>query len=212
MLLLCSEAWRRALILFPPSRGALRPISDAPITQQLERVCCRRASVCLPIPEIRFVAAAGGWGLRLAFFAPPPIPHNQLARMPFTPLPSLLGGVLLSVSTSSLLVDYGRVLGVSGIAHSVVSDSVYDCISSPSKPALDTGRPWNVACFAGLLAGGVLLRLGEGRIVRFVGAGVFDAPSDEGSVWRTVVAGLLVGFGTKVSMPPPPYARTFAVD
>lgn len=119
--------------------------------------------------------------------------------MAFTPLPPLLGGILLSVSTSSLLVHYRRVLGVSGIAHSVISDPIYDHLSSPSKPGTDTGRPWKVACFAGLLAGGVLLRLGEGRIVQFVGGQVFDGPGGGGSVWRTLAAGLLVGLGTKVS-------------
>lgn len=116
--------------------------------------------------------------------------------MTFTPVQSLTGGLMLSFATSTLLVSYGRVLGVSGVAHSVVSDPLRDKLSSERATPRSS---WKIACFSGFLAGGLALRLLEERVAKLTGGAVFDAPSREGALGRTLLAGLLVGAGTKVS-------------
>lgn len=117
--------------------------------------------------------------------------------MPFTPLSSLIGGFMLSAATSSLLAGQGRVLGISGIAHSVVGSTLTSPASKDGTPAPNI--TWKHAAFAGLLAGGALLRLSEGRLTSFVGASVFDGAAVGLSTSRVLLAGLAVGLGTKVS-------------
>lgn len=114
--------------------------------------------------------------------------------MLYTPLTSLLGGLMLSASTSSLLASQGRVLGISGIAHSVVAATLS---TTPSTPKQKSSR-WKVATFLGLLAGGAVLRLWEGRLSALVGASVFDGAVEVG-MRRVLLAGLAVGLGTKAS-------------
>lgn len=113
--------------------------------------------------------------------------------MPFTPWPSLIGGLMLSVSTSSVLSLDGRVLGISGITHGVVQSAV-----SPSSSGDTRKLTWRHAAFAGLLAGGAILGLNQLSFARLVGAPIFDAPLTSFSTSRAALAGLLVGFGTKV--------------
>lgn len=88
----------------------------------------------------------------------------------------LLGGALIGVSTSLLLLLKGRVFGVSGILAGVLS---------PQKG--DTG--WRVAALLGLLTAGVLLSNTAGHLL--VG-------TTHGPMLRYVLAGLLVGFGTQL--------------
>ncbi|ORY88468.1 hypothetical protein BCR35DRAFT_337414 [Leucosporidium creatinivorum] len=121
--------------------------------------------------------------------------------MPFTPLPSLIGGLMLSASTSSLLAGQGRVLGVSGIAHSVLASLIARTAPEDREKKLLTGAPaprWKAAAFGGMLAGGVLLRLLEGRLGAFVGGSVFDGPVVGLGMGRVLLAGLFVGLGTKL--------------
>ncbi|BGP43554.1 hypothetical protein JCM10450v2_007727 [Rhodotorula kratochvilovae] len=131
----------------------------------------------------------------------------------FTPLPSFVGGLLLSYSTSALLLTQGRVLGCSGVAHgtiaSIVSSVVPGARQGPRKgdkkvehgaaPAVTDG--WKVATLGGLFAGGALLRLLRPELEAWVGAAIFDAPLSAGTagLGRVVLAGLLVGAGTKLA-------------
>jgi uncharacterized membrane protein YedE/YeeE len=88
----------------------------------------------------------------------------------------LVGGLLIGVSASLLLLLKGRVFGVSGILAGVLL---------PVKN--DTA--WRVGALAGLISAGVVLT--------FMLPEALDISSD-GSMLRYIVAGLLVGFGTQL--------------
>lgn len=87
---------------------------------------------------------------------------------------ALLGGVLIGVSVSLMLLWNGRVTGISGIINGVLS---------PLKG--DTA--WRVTFILGLFLGGLTLRQLNPQVFT-------NTLSTE--LWTTVVAGLLVGFGT----------------
>lgn len=91
-------------------------------------------------------------------------------------LTALAGGVLIGLAATLLLWLNGRVAGVSGILNGVVF---------PKR----TDLSWRVAFLAGLVAAGGLYM-----------AVVPDAPLPRADFPRTglVVAGLLVGFGTRM--------------
>ncbi|KAK4688061.1 uncharacterized protein P7C73_g2060, partial [Tremellales sp. Uapishka_1] len=100
--------------------------------------------------------------------------------MPFTPVETLLGGLLLHLSTSTLLGDTGRVLGISGIVDGVL---------------LGKRETWQLATVAGLLLG----PLASSSI------GVSNYFPDDGSnawasqsVSRLMLAGGLVGLGSRL--------------
>ncbi len=94
--------------------------------------------------------------------------------MPQEWINALLGGVIIGVSVSLMLLWNGRVTGISGIINGTLS---------PVKG--DTG--WRVLFIAGLILGGLTLNaLKPGSL-----SGNFPAET-----WTIVVAGLLVGFGT----------------
>ena len=94
----------------------------------------------------------------------------------FTPLLSTAGGALIGVSASAMLLLEGRVAGISGIVGGLFSPR-----------AGDIG--WRVAFVAGLLVAGL-------------GGAVFApetvAVEVQRAPWMVVVAGLLVGVGTRV--------------
>lgn len=89
---------------------------------------------------------------------------------------SLLGGILIGLSASLLLLFNGRVAGISGIAGGLLS---------PSNG--DVG--WRVAFLGGLVLGGVLL---VAFLPQAMGAPVISG------VGLPVLAGLLVGIGTRL--------------
>lgn len=93
--------------------------------------------------------------------------------MPFW-LAGLIGGVLIGVASSLLLLTTGRVAGVSGIA-------------AGALPPARGDLAWRLAFIGGLVAGGLLLQ-------PFFPAGVA-----QGSTALLVGAGLLVGFGTRLA-------------
>jgi uncharacterized protein len=94
----------------------------------------------------------------------------------FTPIASALGGVLIGLSASAMLLFHGRIAGISGIAGGLVRPSRGDTL-------------WRVLFLAGLLAGGA--------VMAFVTPGLFQVGVDR-SVLAVVVAGLLVGFGSRL--------------
>lgn len=87
---------------------------------------------------------------------------------------ALIGGAVIGVSVSLMLLWNGRVTGISGIINGAIS---------PVKG--DTG--WRVLFIVGLILGGLTIRILNPSA--FSGALSTD-------MWTKVVAGLLVGFGT----------------
>lgn len=128
--------------------------------------------------------------------------------MGFTPLPSFVGGLLLSYSTSTLLATQGRILGCSGVSHATVAGLLL-----PESPTNDRKQAWKWATTAGLVVGGMVLRVVRPQLETWIGASIFDAPiAIQQLGWvRILAAGFLVGAGTKVSPlpPPPPRADSF---
>ncbi|GAA5993259.1 hypothetical protein JCM10908_004538 [Rhodotorula pacifica] len=116
--------------------------------------------------------------------------------MGFTPLPSLVGGLLLSYSTSCLLATQGRILGCSGVLHSTIAGLLL-----PESPTNDRKQAWKWAATAGLVVGGMLLRVLRPNLEAWVGERIFDAPIGiEQLGWgRILLAGALVGAGTKLA-------------
>ena len=94
----------------------------------------------------------------------------------FTPLSALLGGILIGVSAATMLLLEGRIAGISGICAGILN---------PSRG--EAG--WKASFLAGLLAGGALLRIFLPRAFEFGIIRPYGA---------LVIAGLLVGFGTRL--------------
>lgn len=93
----------------------------------------------------------------------------------FTPLTALFGGLLIGSAAAALLLVNGRILGISGI------------VGGLFQPHGAEGG-WRFAFMAGLLVPPLLLAL----------SGVMDAPTFEGNLWTIALAGLLVGFGSRM--------------
>jgi uncharacterized membrane protein YedE/YeeE len=93
----------------------------------------------------------------------------------FTPLPALVGGLLIGLAVALLILCNGRIAGISGIVGGLLQRQAGDLL-------------WRVGFVAGLIAAPLLYRilgeLPESRI---------DATTP-----LLVCAGLLVGFGTRL--------------
>lgn len=87
----------------------------------------------------------------------------------------LIGGVIIGIAVSLMLYFSGRVVGISGIINSATVDRTKNDIG------------WRWLFIAGLFFGGLILRAFEPN---------FFQENSEQSAWLTVIAGLLVGFGT----------------
>ncbi len=94
----------------------------------------------------------------------------------FTPLAALTGGILIGLSASAMLLLEGKIAGISGICAGVLSRAKGDIA-------------WRVSFIAGLLAGGMLLRIFLPRAFDF---GIIRPYG------VLIAAGLLVGFGTRL--------------
>jgi uncharacterized protein len=94
----------------------------------------------------------------------------------FTPIASTIGGVLIGLSASMMLLLHGRITGISGIFGGLLARRAGDLL-------------WRVLFISGLLAGGVAFAVFAPDVV-----------ADE--LGRTpvfiVLAGLFVGFGTRL--------------
>lgn len=94
----------------------------------------------------------------------------------FTPVASTVGGMIIGLSVALLMAAGGRIAGISGILGGAVRGAPGD-------------RGWRLYFILGLVAGGVAFAwgapevFGEPRVVPW---------------WRLAVAGLLVGFGTRL--------------
>ncbi len=95
----------------------------------------------------------------------------------FTPVPALLGGLLVGAGASVLLLGIGRIAGICGIASGL--------LDAPRDP----DRGWRATFLAGLLLAGLA---GNAWL-----PGAFPAPSAPLPV--LLVAGVLVGVGTRLA-------------
>jgi uncharacterized protein len=94
----------------------------------------------------------------------------------FTPFASLVGGVLIGLSASAMLLLDGKITGISGIVAGLLRPIRGETV-------------WRACFVAGLFTGGLLLRL------VLPGAFAFGIVRS----WPALVlAGLLVGFGTRL--------------
>ena len=93
----------------------------------------------------------------------------------FTPVASLIGGMLIGLSVSVMLLFSGKIAGISGIVGGILSPAQND-------------TQWRLLFLGGLLAGGLL--------VGFSSSHVF-AIEIERSWVALILAGLLVGFGSR---------------
>jgi uncharacterized membrane protein YedE/YeeE len=94
----------------------------------------------------------------------------------FTPVASLVGGMLIGLSASLLLLFDGKIAGISGIVGGLLSPAKQDTL-------------WRAVFVGGLLAGGLLSRLFAPQ--------VFDIGLSR-SAGALALAGVLVGFGTRL--------------
>jgi uncharacterized membrane protein YedE/YeeE len=94
----------------------------------------------------------------------------------FTPYSALIGGLLIGIATTLLLIFNGRVCGVSGILGGLFQRDYRDA-------------SWRIAFLAGLIVAPVMYRLFGGHL---------PSVQIESSAALLVIAGLLVGFGTRL--------------
>lgn len=94
----------------------------------------------------------------------------------FTPLSAAIGGALIGLSAVLLMLSTGRIAGISGIFSGLLNMRGED-------------KGWRIAFLAGLVLAPVIAGL--------VGYGM-SAPKLPSSWAVIVVAGLLVGFGTRL--------------
>jgi uncharacterized membrane protein YedE/YeeE len=94
----------------------------------------------------------------------------------FTPIASLIGGVLIGLSASALLLFSGKIAGISGIVGGLIGFRKNDTL-------------WRAAFIAGLLTGGILLRLTQPAVFQ---VGIVR------STGALVVAGFMVGLGARL--------------
>jgi len=94
----------------------------------------------------------------------------------FTPLRALAGGVLIGGSAALMLLTVGRIAGITGIV-------------SGALRARTSDVAWRLWFLAGLVGAGVVL----GGLWPSAFAGQLARPG-----WWSAVAGLLVGFGTRL--------------
>ncbi|MCA9684782.1 MAG: YeeE/YedE family protein [Myxococcales bacterium] len=93
----------------------------------------------------------------------------------FTPWSALAGGALIGLAASLLMLGNGRIAGISGILGGFLEGS--------------EGRSWRGMFLLGMLTGGLGLRL---LAPQTLPGAAFD------SLPLLIVAGLLVGFGTRL--------------
>lgn len=94
----------------------------------------------------------------------------------FTPLSAILGGLLIGLSATILMLFNGRIAGISGIFYGAFEGKKHD-------------TAWRWWFVAGLLAA---------SSVFFWLAPAEYTPSSEMSLTNVAIAGLLVGFGTRL--------------
>lgn len=95
----------------------------------------------------------------------------------FTPISSLIGGILIGLSVTVMLLFHGRVTGITGI----MVGATFGRVAGDWL--------WRALFLAGLLAGGVVMGLVAPESLTALGSRRHGA---------LLIAGLLVGFGTRL--------------
>jgi len=101
----------------------------------------------------------------------------QIDWISFTPVPSLLGGMILGVAVALYVLLHGRILGISGIVSGLLHPKLAD-------------TAWRLSLVLGLIT------------APFLGAiffGIFPIVEIDSSWLAIGIAGLLVGFGAQYS-------------
>ena len=101
----------------------------------------------------------------------------QIDWISFTPVPSLLGGMILGVAVALYVLLHGRVLGISGIVSGLLHPQLTDTV-------------WRLSLVLGLITAPFL-----GAII----FGIFPIVEIDSSWLAIGIAGLLVGFGAEYS-------------
>ncbi len=96
----------------------------------------------------------------------------------FTPWASLIGGVMLGIASALFILVNGRILGISGILGGLVTFKWRD-------------SGWRIAFLLGMLAAPVTFML-------IAPAGWIQPPRIDTGYALIVIAGLLVGYGTRL--------------
>jgi uncharacterized membrane protein YedE/YeeE len=94
--------------------------------------------------------------------------------MPLDWIYALVGGMIIGLAVSIMLLFNGRVTGISGIINGLFSLQKNDTL-------------WRLTFIFGLFIGGILVK----EVIPTAFTGGLTTPT-----WTVVVAGLLVGFGT----------------
>ena len=95
----------------------------------------------------------------------------------FTPWSSLTGGIVLGVASALFILINGRILGISGILGGLLPPKIGD-------------TTWRIAFLLGMFAAPTVFHA-------VVPAEYITAPRIDATEWMIVVAGLLVGVGTR---------------
>ncbi|MFO0586648.1 MAG: YeeE/YedE thiosulfate transporter family protein [Polyangiaceae bacterium] len=95
----------------------------------------------------------------------------------FTPVSALLGGALIGLAASLFLLTHGKVAGISGLFGGLLNPQVED-------------GPVRFAFVAGLVLAGVFARM--------FAPGLFAAMPASRPMLVIAIAGLLVGYGTRI--------------
>ncbi|MBB3231110.1 hypothetical protein FHR97_001962 [Halomonas stenophila] len=101
-------------------------------------------------------------------------------------LAGLVGGVLIGLSATWLMVTLGRIAGVSGIIGTLVT----------ARPKGDSA--WRLAFLLGLVSGPLALVIAGGELGNVLGRPEAVIGEPAGGVALMLVAGLLVGLGTGI--------------
>jgi uncharacterized membrane protein YedE/YeeE len=99
----------------------------------------------------------------------------QIDWLSFTPIPSLLGGIILGTAAALYVLLHGRILGISGIVSGLLHPKTGDIT-------------WRLSLVLGLLSAPVLAAL-------FFG--IRPIVEIESDWYAILLAGLLVGFGAQ---------------
>ena len=99
----------------------------------------------------------------------------QIDWFSFTPIPSLLGGMILGVAAALYVLLHGRILGISGIVAGLLHPKLTD-------------TAWRLSLVLGLMSSPFLAA---------VFFDIFPVVEIDASWLAIVIAGLLVGFGAQ---------------
>ncbi|PTO67996.1 YeeE/YedE family protein [Vibrio splendidus] len=114
--------------------------------------------------------------------------------MSLIPWDAFFGGMLLGASAIILMLGIGRVAGISGIVSRLLPSRNNKRLESGSESRLDTNtekteKHWRLAFVVGMVASGWLL----------IPTGYQLPQVEEINFAVVIIAGLLVGFGTKMA-------------